>query len=72
MAEYIVEEISQLEMRGTKFSITNLLGSSQNCQPKGTKAARNDLQDRVKLWLECCQQEKFTVDHVISNLMEKK
>ncbi|ODM95419.1 Integrator complex subunit 1 [Orchesella cincta] len=72
MAEYIVEEISQLEMKSTKFSITNLLGPTQPTVPKSTKAVRNGLQERAKLWLQCCQQEKDVVDHVISNLMEKK
>lgn len=72
MAEYIVEEISQLEMKSTKFSITNLLGPSQASTPKNLKTIRNGLQERVKLWLQCCQQEKSTVDHVVSSLMEKK
>lgn len=68
----MVEEISQLEMKNTKFSITNLLGPSQAASPKNIKAIRNGLHERVKLWLQCCQQDKNIVDHVISNLMEKK
>jgi len=67
-----VEEISQLEMKSTKFSISNLLGPVHSAPVKNLKRSKRGLQDRVRLWLECCQQEKSLVDQVIQNVMDKK
>jgi len=72
MAEYIVEEISQLEMKNTKFSISNLLGSPQSSLPKNGKKTKQCLEERVRLWLKCCYQDKLLVDSVMSQLVQKK
>ncbi len=73
MADYIIEEISQMEMKSTKFSISNLLGPSQKAVPTSTpKKSKQGLQYRIRLWLQCAQQDKTRVDSVISNLMDKK
>lgn len=72
MAEYIVEEISQLEMKNTKFSISNLLGPVQPAPSANSKKPKQGLQARVRLWLQCAQQDKTHVDSVIKSLMDKK
>lgn len=73
MAEYIIEEISQTEMKNTKFSISNLLGPVQSTAPSSQKKKpKQGLQSRVKLWLQCAQQDKKQVDAVIKSLMDKK
>lgn len=72
MAEYIVEEISKLEMKNTKFSISNLLGSVEHATPKNGKKTKHRLQERVSLWLLCCHHDKEIVDAVMKCLTSRK
>lgn len=74
MADYIIEEISQMEMKSTKFSISNLLGPVQSMPSSTTtlRKSKQGFQSRIRLWLSCAQQDKVRVDSVIRGLMEKK
>jgi len=71
MAEYIVEEISQLEMKNTKFSISNLLGSSETAVVK-TGRKPKQLPERVSLWLLCCHYDREIVDAVMNSMSQRK
>lgn len=73
MAEYIVEEISLVEIKSTKFSISNLLGpSTQNVTSNNSRKTKHDLQDRVRLWLQCCYDDKEIINSAIRTMLEKK
>lgn len=61
-----------MEVKGTKFSISNLLGPVQSTSAATPKKSKQGLQFRIRLWLQCAQQDKDLVDSVISSLMDKK
>jgi hypothetical protein len=59
-------------MKNTKFSIPNLLGPPSTTPSSTPKKPKHGLQNRVRLWLQCAQQDKHQVDSVIKMLMENK
>jgi hypothetical protein len=73
MAQYIVDEISTSEqfnnnISSNRFSISNLLGSPPQPSVPSFGAGTRSLQERVDLWLQCCQQDKGVIDSALSAL----